>query len=226
MVRGASYHIFGSCIYLYDTKIRFRLQVKSYISDWQFSKLRHLARYVSRHNAMAYENPANIPPLHPAQVATPYLLKQEGPLASVAIMTMTSTVTTPSAAKEVAKNGHTTSLLGILLELYLLFWHKQAIPTLTLPWLSNHCSISAPSPQHNLLTHHSLLIPHLATTVPTPPSEQTSTSPGPNLSPRPPKLKTFSTQSLPMQITTFSIMNEANLDVHTTLHPHHTLHSR
>jgi hypothetical protein len=39
----------------------------------------------------------------------------------MAIMTMTSMVTTPSAANEVAKNGHTMSLLGILLELYLLF---------------------------------------------------------------------------------------------------------
>jgi hypothetical protein len=128
-------------------------------------------------------------------------------------------VTTPSAAKEGAKNGHTMSLLGILLELYLLFWHKQAISTLTLPWLSNHCSISAPTLKHDLLTYHSLLIPHLATTVPTPPSEQTSTSPGPHLHPRPPKLKTFSTQSLPMHITTFSIMNKANLDVHTNPPP-------
>jgi hypothetical protein len=31
-----------------------QLQVESYISDWRFSKLQHLASYVSRHNAMAY----------------------------------------------------------------------------------------------------------------------------------------------------------------------------
>jgi hypothetical protein len=111
------------------------------------------------------------------------------------------------------------SLLWIFLELYLLFWHKQAISTLTLPWLSNHCSISFLALQHNLLTYHSLLIPHLATTVPTPPLEQTSTSPGPHLHPIPPKLKTFSTQSLPMQIITFSVMIEANLDVHTNPPP-------
>ena len=49
---------------------------------------------------------------------------QTGPLASVTTMTMTSTVTTPSAVKEVAKNRHTTSLLWILLELYLLFCHE------------------------------------------------------------------------------------------------------
>ncbi len=55
MVCGASYPIFGSCIYVQDTKIRFQLQVKSYISNWQFSKSQHLARYVSRHNAMAYD---------------------------------------------------------------------------------------------------------------------------------------------------------------------------
>ncbi len=55
MVCGASYHIFGSCIYLQDTKIRFRLQVESYISDWLFSELRLLASYVSRHKAMAYD---------------------------------------------------------------------------------------------------------------------------------------------------------------------------
>ncbi len=31
-----------------------QLQVKSYISDGNFSKSQHLASYVSRHNAMAY----------------------------------------------------------------------------------------------------------------------------------------------------------------------------
>ncbi len=37
-------------------KIRFRLQVESYISDWLFSESRLLASYVSRHKAMAYDN--------------------------------------------------------------------------------------------------------------------------------------------------------------------------
>ncbi len=55
IVCGASYHLLGSRI-SQDSKIRFRLQVKSYISDWQFSELQHLARYVSCHNAMAYVN--------------------------------------------------------------------------------------------------------------------------------------------------------------------------
>jgi hypothetical protein len=36
-------------------KIRFQLQVESYISYWRLSKSGHLARYVSRHNAMAYD---------------------------------------------------------------------------------------------------------------------------------------------------------------------------
>ncbi len=54
IVCGASYHLLGSQI-SWDLKIRFWLQVKSYISDWQFSKSQHLARYVSRHNAMAYD---------------------------------------------------------------------------------------------------------------------------------------------------------------------------
>jgi hypothetical protein len=36
-------------------KIRFQLQVESYISNWQLSKPQHLASYVSRHNAMAYD---------------------------------------------------------------------------------------------------------------------------------------------------------------------------
>jgi hypothetical protein len=36
-------------------KIRVRLQVESYISDWLFSGLRLLASYVSRHKAMAYD---------------------------------------------------------------------------------------------------------------------------------------------------------------------------
>ncbi len=54
IVCGASYHLLGSWI-SWDSKIRFRLQVESYISNWQFSKSWHLARYVSRHNAMAYD---------------------------------------------------------------------------------------------------------------------------------------------------------------------------
>jgi hypothetical protein len=42
MVCGASQHIFGSCIYLQDTKIRFNCKSNtSAISD--FSELRHLA---------------------------------------------------------------------------------------------------------------------------------------------------------------------------------------
>jgi hypothetical protein len=54
MVCGASYHLLGSQI-SQDLKIRFQLRIKSYISDWQFSKLQHLASYFSRHNAMAYD---------------------------------------------------------------------------------------------------------------------------------------------------------------------------
>ncbi len=54
IVCGASYHWLGSWI-SWDLMIQFWLQVKSYISDWQFSKLQHLASYVSCHNAMAYD---------------------------------------------------------------------------------------------------------------------------------------------------------------------------
>ncbi len=54
-VCGTSYHLLGSQISR-DSKIQFWLQVESYISDWRFSKSWHLARYVSRHNAMAYDS--------------------------------------------------------------------------------------------------------------------------------------------------------------------------
>ncbi len=54
VVCGASYHLLGYWI-SQNSKIRFRLQVKSYISDWLFSKSRLLASYVSRHKAMAYD---------------------------------------------------------------------------------------------------------------------------------------------------------------------------
>ena len=54
IVCGTSYHLLGSWI-SWDSKIRFQLQVKFYISNWQFSKSQHLARYVSHHNAMAYD---------------------------------------------------------------------------------------------------------------------------------------------------------------------------
>jgi hypothetical protein len=60
IVCGASYHLLGSQI-SQDSKIRFQLQVKSYISNRQFSESRHLASYVSRHNAMAYDTePPNL----------------------------------------------------------------------------------------------------------------------------------------------------------------------
>jgi hypothetical protein len=54
IVSGTSYHLLGSQI-SWDSEIWFQLQVKSYISDWRFSKSQNLARYVSRHNAMAYD---------------------------------------------------------------------------------------------------------------------------------------------------------------------------
>jgi hypothetical protein len=55
VVCGASYHLLGYQI-LQDSKIRFQPQVKSYISDWLFSKSWLLASYVSRHKAMAYDS--------------------------------------------------------------------------------------------------------------------------------------------------------------------------
>jgi hypothetical protein len=54
VVGGASYHLLGYQI-SQDSKIRFRLQVESYISDWLFSESRLLASYVSHHKAMAYD---------------------------------------------------------------------------------------------------------------------------------------------------------------------------
>jgi hypothetical protein len=55
MICVASNHAFGSCIYLQDTKIQFdfKSNLTSAISD--FSKSQHLASYISRHNAMAYD---------------------------------------------------------------------------------------------------------------------------------------------------------------------------
>ena len=117
--------------------------------------------------------------------------------------------------KELAKNKHTTSSLWILLELYLPFLHKPDTFTQPHPWLSNHCSIPTPTPRHDSLTYCSLLIPYLAPTAHAPPSGQISTSSGPHLHPRPTNQKKFSIQSLPMQTTIFSIMNEVNLDVCT-----------
>ncbi len=46
IVCGAFYHLLGSWI-SWDSKIRFRLQIKSYISNWWFSESQLLARYVS-----------------------------------------------------------------------------------------------------------------------------------------------------------------------------------
>jgi hypothetical protein len=54
VVCGVSYHLLGYRI-LQDSKIRFQLHVESYIGNWQFSKSRLLASYVSHHTAMAYD---------------------------------------------------------------------------------------------------------------------------------------------------------------------------
>jgi hypothetical protein len=43
IVRGVSCHLLGSQI-SQVTKIRFQLQVESYISNWRFSKLRHFSK--------------------------------------------------------------------------------------------------------------------------------------------------------------------------------------
>ncbi len=59
VVCGASYHLLGYRI-LQDSKIRFRLQVESYIGDWLFSKSRLLASYVSHHKAMAYDTATKV----------------------------------------------------------------------------------------------------------------------------------------------------------------------
>ena len=136
-------------------------------------------------------------------------------------MNVTSTETTPSAVSGVAKNEHTTLLIWILPELYLLFLHNPAAFFPTHPWQSNHCSTSAQTRQHDRLTFHSLPIPPHATTPHTPLLGQTSTSPGPRLSPRPTNLtlKTLSKQSLPIQTTIFNATNVANLDVCTSFPP-------
>jgi hypothetical protein len=55
VVCGASYHLLGYRI-SQDSKIRFRLQVESYISNWLFSESRLLVSYVSRHKAMVYDS--------------------------------------------------------------------------------------------------------------------------------------------------------------------------
>jgi hypothetical protein len=81
-----------------------------------------------------------------------------------------------------------------------------------------HSDLTAqPSPS----TFYSLPIPQHATIAHTPPLGQTSKSPGPRLPQRPTNLmlKTFSTQSLPMQTTIFNDMNVANLDACTSPPP-------
>ncbi len=73
---GASYHFFGYQI-SQDSKIRFRLQVESYISDWLFSKSRLLASYVSRHKAMAYDiAPTNEAVRHDNQAEKTFVRKK------------------------------------------------------------------------------------------------------------------------------------------------------
>jgi hypothetical protein len=56
MVCGASHHIFGSCIFLQDTKIRFDFKSNITSATSNFSELQHLVSYVSCHNAMAYDS--------------------------------------------------------------------------------------------------------------------------------------------------------------------------
>jgi hypothetical protein len=73
IVCGASYHLLGSQISR-DLKIRFQLQVESYISNWQFSKLQHLASYVTHLNAMAYDTRTQLTQLLGEYSDFPHLL--------------------------------------------------------------------------------------------------------------------------------------------------------
>jgi hypothetical protein len=57
IVCGASYHLLESQI-SQDLKIRFRFQIKSYISNWQFSILRHLVAIMSWPMTLAPMNEA------------------------------------------------------------------------------------------------------------------------------------------------------------------------
>jgi hypothetical protein len=125
---------------------------------------------------------------------------------------------------ELAKNEHIISLLWILPELYVLLLHNPATFIQTHPWQSNHCSTSAQTQQHDHSTFHTFPNPQHATIAQTPPLGQTTTSPGPHLPPGPTNLtlKTFSTLSLPIQTTTFDVMNVVNLDVCTS--PPHPIH--
>ncbi len=84
VVCGASYHLLGHRI-LQDSKIRFRLQVESYISDWLFSELQLLASYVSRHKAMACDRVASTTRINleePVRVASTTRINLEEPISS------------------------------------------------------------------------------------------------------------------------------------------------
>ncbi len=95
VVCGASYHLLGYRI-SQDSKIRFQLQVESYISDWLFSKSRLLASYVSHHKAMAYDKvPLEV--LHDSGTALftmgmylldPFFKKRRSPLEPVSRRTL------------------------------------------------------------------------------------------------------------------------------------------
>jgi hypothetical protein len=55
MVCGASYHLLGSRILFQDWKIWFSFKSDLTSAMSNVSELQHLASYVSRHNAMAYD---------------------------------------------------------------------------------------------------------------------------------------------------------------------------
>ncbi len=71
-------------------------------------------------------HPTDFPPLHlPSAANCDSLSTHTGPLALVDIMRTIYTETMPSAANQVAKNDHITSLVWILPELYLLLLQSQ-----------------------------------------------------------------------------------------------------
>ena len=124
--------------------------------------------------------------------------------------TMVSLATMPSAVTKIARNVHTILLIVTFLLSYPLSWCKQDTSTQTANWTSKHTYTSDLTPLHDRLIYRSTQTPPPTTAAPTIPSAQISPSQEPHHRQNITHLKTSSKPSLPMQITIFKWMNDAN----------------
>ncbi len=124
IVRGTSYHLLGSWI-SQDSKIRFWVQVKSYISNYNLANRNILASYVSCLNAMAYDT-------YP-----PYLAQILGYVVTCGVKMMWLCHGWGWQPPQTASHFYIKHIQHVWAHWYAVHWHRVAAQTVIPTWLGS-----------------------------------------------------------------------------------------